>query len=233
MDEGADDRPKEREPAAVERLRAENTALRIELERMHARYEAPIELPAPREATTVKEPERFALVGPGPNKSEAGPADETWDSLGGTLCRILEERQPESRWSYYRDLRLVPEGVTLFYAHEALRKMWGEGPANPDPLEPKAYRRMTAAEQDERDVVLQAALRRVDETLERSQALRAEGHDVAAVGLLKYVDLLLARFNLALARAEAGEAGWQDVLNDPDHAAEVEAWIAAQLATPN
>jgi hypothetical protein len=48
---------------------------------------------------------------------------------------------------------------------------------------------------------LQAALRRVDETLERSQALRAEGHDVAAVGLLKYVDLLLARFNPALARA--------------------------------
>jgi hypothetical protein len=53
-----------------------------------------------------------------------------------------------------------------------------------------------------------------------------------SVRLLKYVDLLLARFNLALTRAEAGDAGWQDVLNDPDHDAEVEAWVAAQVATP-
>jgi hypothetical protein len=93
---------------------------------------------------------------------------------------------------------LVPEGETFFYAHELLRRMWGEAPGNPDPPEPQAYRRLTPAEQDERDLVLLAELRRVDETLERSQALHAEGHEVAAVGLLKYVDLLLARFNLAL-----------------------------------
>lgn len=72
--------------------------------------------------------------------------------------------------------------------------------------------------------MLQAALRRVDETLERSEALHAEGHEVAAVGLLKYVDLLLARFNLALARAEAGNADWREALSDPDRDAEVEAW---------
>jgi hypothetical protein len=54
-----------------------------------------------------------------------------------------------------------------------------------------------------------------------------------SVRVLKYVGLLLARFNLAtLARAEAGDAGWQDVLNDPDHDAEVEAWVAAQVSTP-
>ena len=48
--------------------------------------------------------------------------------------------------------------------------------------------------------------------------------------LLKYVDLLLARFNLALARAEAGDADWQEALSDPDRDAEVEAWVAAQVA---
>jgi hypothetical protein len=106
----------------------------------------------------------------------------------------------------------------------------GRGSGNPDPPKPQAYRRLTAAEQDERDSVLQAALRRVDETLERSQTLHAEGHDVAAVGLLKYVDLLLARFNLALARADAGDAGWQDVLDDAERDAEVEAWVTAQVA---
>jgi len=26
---------------------------------------------------------------------------------------------------------LVPEAVTFFYAHDALRKMWGESPGNP------------------------------------------------------------------------------------------------------
>jgi hypothetical protein len=53
---------------------------------------------------------------------------EPGDSLGEALCRILEERRPGSRWTYYRDQRLVPEGVTFFYVSEALRKMWGEGP---------------------------------------------------------------------------------------------------------
>lgn len=214
------------------RLRAENAALRAELERMRARYEAPIEPPVQKKkAASAKEPERFVLVGPGPRKPEEhGPPDEAWDALGQTLCRILEERRPGSRWNYYRDEQLVPEGVTFFYAYEALRRMWGEGPGNPDPPEPQAHRRLTAAEQNERDSVLQAALRRIDETLERSQTLHAEGHDVAAVGLLKYVDLLLARFNLALAHAEAGKAGWKDILHDPDRDAEIEAWVAAQVA---
>jgi hypothetical protein len=43
--------------------------------------------------------------------------------LARTLCRSLEARRPESRWSYYRDVRLVPEGMTFFYAHEPLRKI--------------------------------------------------------------------------------------------------------------
>jgi hypothetical protein len=120
--------------------------------------------------------------------------------------------------------------MTFFYVSEALRKMWGAVAGSPDPPDPQAYRRLTAAEQTERDSVLQAALRRVDETLDRSQALHAEGHAVAAVGLLKYVDLLLARFKLALARAEAGDAGWQRVLDDPDRDAEIEAWGTAQVA---
>lgn len=230
MDEGAaDDRREEREPELLDRLRAENAALRGELERMRARYEAPIEPPAPTKAPTAEEPDRFALVGPGPKQSEAGPPAETWDAVGATLCRILEGRRPESRWSYYRDVRLVPEGMTFFSAHEALRKMWGTTQADADPPEPKAYRRLTEAERGEQDGVLQAALRRVDETLERSEALHAEGHEVAAVGLLKYVDLLLARFNLALARAEAGNADWREAVSDPNRDAEVEAWVAAQV----
>lgn len=221
----------EREPALIDRLRAENATLSAELERIRARDEAPIEPPASTKAATAKEPERFALVGPGPKQSqEAGPPDETWDALGATLCRILEQRRPETRWSYHRDLQLVPEGVTFYYAHEALRKMWGETPANAGPPEPKAYRRLTAAEQDECNHALQAALRRVDETLERSEALHAQGQEGAAVGLLKYVDLLLARFNVALARAEGGDDDWQEALNDPDRDAEVEAWVAAQVA---
>jgi hypothetical protein len=215
-----------------ERLRAENAALRAELERMRAQYERPVETPVrKKKAQAAKEPERFALVGPGlPKQEHGGPPEETWDSLGGTLCRMLAERRPGTRWSYYREEQLVPEGVTFFYAHEALRKMWGEGPGNPDPPEPQAYRRRTAAEQETRDSLLQATLRRVDETIERSQALHAEGHHVAAVGRLKYVDLLLARFNLALARAEAGDGDWSDVLHDPDGDAELETWVAMQVA---
>lgn len=124
MDEGAaDDRREERERELLDRLRAENAALRGELERMRARYDAPIEPPAPTKAATAKEPERFALVGPGPKHSEAGPPEQTWDAVGATLCRSLEARRPESRWSYYRDVRLVPEGMTFFYAHEPLRKI--------------------------------------------------------------------------------------------------------------
>jgi hypothetical protein len=213
-------------------LRAENAALRAELERMRARYEAPpVEAPVRQEkAVRAKEPQQFALVGPGPQgPRENGPSDEAWNSIGQTLCRTLEERRPGSRWSYYRDERLVPEDVTFFYAHEALRKMWGPGPGNPDPPGPRAYRRLSAAEHDERDSVLRAALRRVDETLERSQTLHAEGHEVAAVGLLKYVDLLLARFNLAMARAEAGDPSRKDVLQDPERDMEIEAWVAAQV----
>jgi hypothetical protein len=231
VDDGAaDDRREEREPELLDRLRAENAALRDELERMRARYEAPIEPPAPTKAATAKEPGRFALVGPGPKQSEAGPPAQTWDAVGATLCRILEARRSESSWSYYRDVRLVPEGMTFFYAHEALRRMWGTTtPADADPPEPKAHRRLTAAERDEQDSVLQSALRRIDKTLERSEALHAEGHEVAAVGLLKYVDLLLARFNLALARAEAGNADWREELSDQDRDAEVEAWVAAKV----
>jgi hypothetical protein len=104
------------------------------------------------------------------------------------------------KWRYYRGELLVPEGMMFFYAHEALRKMWGESPGNPDPPTPPAYQRLTSAERAERDTVLRSALGRVDEALERSQSLHAQGHVVAAIGLLKYVDLLLARFNFASPR---------------------------------
>lgn len=106
------------------------------------------------------------------------------------------------KWRYYRGELLVPEGMMSFYAHEALRKMRGESPGNPDPPTPPAYQRLTSADRAERDTVLRSALGHVDEGLERSQSLRAQGHVVAAIGLLKYVDLLLARFNLALAQNE-------------------------------
>jgi hypothetical protein len=115
---------------------------------------------------------------------------------------MLEERQSGTKWRYYRGELLVPEGMMFFYAHEALRKMWGESPGNPDPPTPPAYQRLTSAERAEHDTVLRSALGRVDEALERSQSLHGQGHVVAAIGLLKYVDPLLARFNLALAQNE-------------------------------
>jgi hypothetical protein len=90
---------------------------------------------------------------------------------------------------------------------------------------------LTSAERDERDTVLRYALDRVDEALERSQSLHAQGHVVAATGLLKYVDLLLARFNLALAQEQSGNNRWQDTLDDPDRDAEFEAWLGEQVAS--
>jgi hypothetical protein len=80
----------------------------------------------------------------------------------------------------------------------------GRALRRPDPLEPQAYRRLPSAEQDERDSALQAALRRVDETVEQSQTLYAEGHDAAAVGLLKYVDLLLATLKSGVGSCRSG-----------------------------
>jgi hypothetical protein len=221
------------EGAIQERLRAENAALRAELERLRARYEGPVE-PPPRtkKAPPEPEPEQFALVGPGKREPDhGGPSDQALDSVGGFLCRTLEERQPGTKWRYYRDELFVPEGVTFFYAHDALRKMWGEGPGNPDPPTPQAYRPLTEAERDERDAVLRSALSRVDEALERSQNLHAQGHVVAATGLLKYVDLLLARFNLALAQAQLGNNQWRDTLDDPERDAEFEAWLEQQVAS--
>jgi hypothetical protein len=214
-----------------ESLRAENEALRAEVERLRARYERPVPPPVRKtKARPEPEPEQFALVGPGePKHDRPGPSDEALDSVGEMLGRILEERKPGTRWSYYRDEQLVPEGVTFFYAHDALRKMWGDTPGNPDPPTPRAYRRMTAAEREERDAVLQAALGRVDEALERSENLHAQGLDVAAAGLLKYVDLLLARFNLALAQAQAGNGHWQDTLNDSERDAEFKTWLAQHM----
>jgi hypothetical protein len=121
--------------------------------------------------------------------------------------------------------------MTFFYAHDALRKMWGDSPGNPDPPPPQAYRRLTTAERDERDTVLRAALNRVDDALQRSQNLHAQGDVAAAGGLLKYVDLLLARFNLALAQANAGNSEWKDTLNDSEGEAEFEAWLEKQIAS--
>jgi hypothetical protein len=192
-------------------LPAENEALRADVERLRARYERPVQPPVRKTKVRPEpEPEQFALVGPGDRERDRpGPSDE-------------------ARWSYYRDQLLVPDGVTFFYAHDALRKMWGETPGNPEPPTPRAYRRMTAAERKVRDTVLQAALSRVDEALERSQNLHAQGNVVGAGGLLKYVDLLLARFNLALARAQAGNRHWQDTLNESECDAEFERWRTQQ-----
>jgi hypothetical protein len=194
-----------------EQLPAENEALRADVERLRARYERPVQPPVRKTKVRPEpEPEQFALVGPGDRERDRpGPSDE-------------------ARWSYYRDQLLVPDGVTFFYAHDALRKMWGETPGNPEPHTPRAYRRMTAAERKVRDTVLQAALSRVDEALERSQNLHAQGNVVGAGGLLKYVDLLLARFNLALARAQAGNRHWQDTLNESECDAEFERWRTQQ-----
>ena len=104
------------------------------------------------------------------------------------------------------------------------------GVRNAGPPDPRAYRRLTASEWDERESVFEEALRRVTETLERSQHVHQQGYEVAAVGLLKYADVLLARVNLALARAKAGDACWGDALDDPGRDAEVEAWVRAQVA---
>jgi hypothetical protein len=217
--------------AAEEQLRAENAALRSELDRLRALYEGPQE-PPPRKKNAPPEPEpdQFALVGAGKREPDhRGPSDEALDSVGEMLCRTLEERRPGTRWRYYRDELLVPKGVTFFYAHDALRKMWGDGPGNPDPPTPQAFRRLTEAERDERDSVFRSALSRVDDALERSEKLHAEGHVVAATGLLRYVDLLLARFNLALAQSQSGKSEWQDTLNDTESDAEFETWLANQF----
>jgi hypothetical protein len=42
------------------------------------------------------------------------------------LSRMLGQRRPGTRWRYYHDEQLVPEAVTFFYAHEALRKDVGQ-----------------------------------------------------------------------------------------------------------
>jgi hypothetical protein len=224
--------PDARTSREEERLHAENEALRAEVERLRARYERPVQPPVPKTKVRPEpEPEQFALVGPGERERDRpGPSDEALDSVGEMLCRILEGRKPETRWSYYRDELLVPDGVTFFYAYDALHKMWGETSGNPEPPTPRAHRRMTAAEREERDRILQAALSRVDEALERSQTLHAQGNDVAAGGVLKYVDVLLARFNLALGQAQAGDSHWQDTLNDPKRDAEFETWLAQVLS---
>jgi hypothetical protein len=217
---------------AEEQLRAENAALRAELERLRTRYEGPVEPPSRTKKPPQPELEEFALVGRGEREPDHhGPSDEALDSVGEHLCRMLEERQAGTRWRYYRNDLLVPQGMTFFYAHDALRKMWGDSPGNPDPPKPQAYQRLTAAERDGRDTVLRAALNRVDDALERSQSLQAQGHAVAAVGLLKYVDLLLARFNLALAQAHAGNSEWKDTLNDSEREAEFETWLAKQTTS--
>lgn len=109
--------------------------------------------------------------------------------------------------------------------------MWGHSPGNPDPPTPQAFRRLTEVERDERDTVLRSVLSRVDDALERSQNLHAAGHVVAATGLLKYVDLLLARFNLALAQAQSGNSEWQETLDDLQRDAEFEAWLEQQVAS--
>ena len=75
---------------------------------------------------------------------------------------MLEERQPGMKWRYYRGELLVPEGMMFFYAHKALRKMWGESPGNPDPPTPPAHQRLTSAERAERDTVLRSALGRAE-----------------------------------------------------------------------
>jgi hypothetical protein len=229
--EVADADPLEDRASTVEALRAENAALRAELERIRVRYEAPADPPVrPEETATDNGPEQIALVGPGLGRLDGdSPSDEAWDRLGPILCRSLEEHDLERRWSYYRDERLVPEGVTFFFAHEALRRMFGRSPEN-DPSDPQAYRRLTASEWGERESVLQAALGRVTETLERSQRLHQQRYEMAALGLLKYAGVLLARFNLALARARVGDASWREALDDFARDSEVEAWVAAQVA---
>jgi hypothetical protein len=155
-------------------VRSENAALRAELERLRTRYQGAVE-PPPRtkKPTPEPEPEQFTLAGPSerePNRS--GPPDEALDSVARVLCRMLEERQPGMKWRYYRGELLVPEGMMFFYAHEALRKMWGESPGNPDPPTPPAYQRLTSAE---RDTVLRSALGRVDEALNDPRACTRRG----------------------------------------------------------
>ena len=105
----------------------------------------------------------------------------------------------------------------------------GRGSRQPDPPTPQAFRRLTEFERDERDRVFRSALARIDDALERSEKLHAEEHVVAATGLLRYVDLLLARFNLALAQWQSGNSEWQDTLDDTERDAEFETWLAQQV----
>jgi hypothetical protein len=83
VDAGDADRLEERE-STVEALRAENAALRAELERMHIRYEAPVDPPdRSKETAAANGPEQFALVGPALGRLEDGRLpDEASDRLG-------------------------------------------------------------------------------------------------------------------------------------------------------
>jgi hypothetical protein len=170
------------------------------------------------------------LVGLGERKRDhPGPSDDALDSVGEMLCRMLEERKPGTRWSYYRDQQLVPEGVTFFYAHEALRKMWGETPGNPDPQTPQAYLRMTAAERDERDAVLRAALAASTRRLSDLRPCTRRGTSSPRLGSSSTSISCSPASNLAVAQAQAGNSQWQDALDDPERDAEFEKWLAQQL----
>ena len=85
-------------------------------------------------------------------------------------------------------------------------------------------------EREERDAVFQAVLGRADDALDRSESLYAQGIAVAATTLITYVDLLLARFNLALAQWKAGNSDWQGTLEESGRDADFERRLADHLS---
>jgi hypothetical protein len=204
--------------AEVARLRNDNAALRAEVERMRRIYETPPE-PVRREAEADGR-EAIGIVGGG----------ERWARLGPLVARSQQEADPERRWTYYSDVQLVPEGGIFFYAIDVLRRRWAQSLELTDLREPQAYRRPTAAEADEQHAAFTAQLQRIDAALERSEALHAAGHPVAAYRLLLYVDVLNAAFSLALAYWKTGDGRWREPLANDERDARVEELVSADMA---
>lgn len=203
----------------VDHLRAENEELRA-----HFRVGPPDATDDGQEEEDAQPVRVLLLPDPLKDRGEGRPGPKAMANVASVVLNTMKERGPDFEWRAEHDLNRVPEDAECFQLGHVMRRIWdGTGRIPPtyrvvrsEGSKPTIRRSLVKGEpESERFLAGHRQLAQdFDDLAAEGEAANAAGEGHHAGWVLKALDLMIARMNLARTCFET-DGDWRQVLDEP------------------
>ncbi|MGV1047599.1 MAG: hypothetical protein ACOYD4_03610 [Solirubrobacterales bacterium] len=211
----------------AERLRREVAELRAENEKLRGYFRIGPPDPGARAKDEQEGSNRIkVLLLPDPlrEEEEKGPGPQAVASVAAVVLEAMRERGPDVEWRAEHDLARIPEDAECHQLGDVLRRVWdGTGRIPPtyrvvckESSEPAIQRCLVQGEPESERFLEghRQMIRDFDDLAAEGEAAIAAGESHHAGWVLKALDVVLARIELARVCFET-DGDWMDALSAP------------------